>query len=249
MFNSVLGCGQSPKPRVVLGVVLSVVVHVAVLVLVVRFSTRPPQDQKEGVEVTFMQALAPPTVGAPPLSLPPALKKTPTRRPGVKKPDVIVQPREHPQEEPPEGEPEPNAEEEETHSEEVEGDKGGGVPGDVIGGMVGGVVGGVPGGQVGDTGTEVLPFGAGMTRPKKLSGPQPQYTREALAARVQGLMIVKCVITTQGRVERCRTIRSLPHMEQAVLDALYAQRYQPVTSQGRPVPVDYTFNIRLILPR
>jgi protein TonB len=70
-----------------------------------------------------------------------------------------------------------------------------------------------------------------------------------MEARVQGLMIVKCVITTEGKVERCRIIKPLPHMEQAVLDSLYAQRYQPVTFQGRPVQVDYTFNIRLSLPR
>jgi protein TonB len=131
----------------------------------------------------------------------------------------------------------------------VEGGVEGGVPGGVIGGVVGGVVGGVLGGQVGGTGTDVLPFGAGMTRPEKMSGPAPQYTREALEARVQGLMIVKCVITTEGAIERCRIIKPLPHMEQAVLDSLYAQRYKPVTFQGRPVQVDYTFNIRLSLPR
>jgi protein TonB len=62
-------------------------------------------------------------------------------------------------------------------------------------------------------------------------------------------MIVKCVITTEGRVEKCRIIKPLAHMEQAVLDALYAARYKPVTFQGRPVQVDYTFNIKLSLPR
>jgi protein TonB len=88
-----------------------------------------------------------------------------------------------------------------------------------------------------------------MTRPEKLSGPTPQYTREALEAHVQGLMIVKCVITIEGKVEKCRIIKPLPHMEQSVLDALYAQRYKPVTFQGRAVQVDYTFNIKLSLPR
>jgi protein TonB len=62
-------------------------------------------------------------------------------------------------------------------------------------------------------------------------------------------MIVKCVITTEGKLERCRVIKPLPHMEQAVLDALYASRYKPVTFQGRPVTVDFVFNLRLQLPR
>jgi len=251
MFDSVLDRGQGPQSRFGAGAVISVLLHVGLFA--VWLSTRPPKEEEKEVEVTFKQAMAPPMAAAPPPPPPPppAKKKSnPTKKPVVKKPDVIVQPKEIPQEKPPEVEPDPNAEpEEEASEEEVEGGVEGGVAGGVIGGVVGGVVGGVLGGQVGSTGTDVLPFGAGMTRPEKLSGPQPQYTREALEARVQGLMIVKCVITTEGKVERCRIIKPLPHMEQAVLDSLYAQRYKPVTFQGRPVQVDYTFNIRLNMPR
>ncbi|ATB36715.1 Ferric siderophore transport system, periplasmic-binding protein TonB [Cystobacter fuscus] len=251
MFDSVLDRGQGPKSRFGVGAVVSVVLHVALVGGIAWLSMRPPKEEEKEVEVTFKQAMAPPVAAPPPPPPPPppASKKTPTKKPTVKKPDTIVQPKEIPQEKPPEVEPEPAAEEEEATEEEVEGGVEGGVAGGVVGGVIGGVVGGVLGGQVGGTGTDVLPFGAGMTRPEKLSGPQPQYTREALEAHVQGLMIVKCVITTEGKVERCRIIKPLPHMEQAVLDSLYAQRYKPVTFQGRPVQVDYTFNIRLSMPR
>lgn len=254
MFDSVLDRGQGPKTRFGVGTVISVVLHVGLFVFAVWISAQPQKEKEKEVEVTFKQAMAPPMAAAPPPPPPPpppSRKSNPTKKPVVKKPDVIVQPKEIPQQKPPEVEPDPNAgqEEEEASEEEVEGGVEGGVPGGVIGGVVGGVVGGVLGGQVGGTGTDVLPFGAGMTRPEKTSGPAPQYTREALEARVQGLMIVKCVITTEGRIERCRIIKPLPHMEQAVLDSLYAQRYKPVTFQGRPVQVDYTFNIRLSLPR
>jgi protein TonB len=37
-------------------------------------------------------------------------------------------------------------------------------------------------------------------------------------------------------------------MEEAVLDALLASRYSPVTVQGKPVETDYTFNIKFSLP-
>ncbi|HEX5752407.1 MAG TPA: energy transducer TonB [Archangium sp.] len=252
MFDSVLDRGQGPKTRFGVGTFISVALHVGLFGFSFWLSAQPQKEKEKEVEVTFKQAMAPPASAAPPPPPPPppARKSNPTKKPVVKKPDVIVQPKEIPQEKPPEVEPDPNAgEEEEASEEEVEGGVEGGVPGGVIGGVVGGVVGGVLGGQVGSTGTDVLPFGAGMTRPEKMSGPAPQYTREALEARVQGLMIVKCVITTEGAIERCRIIKPLPHMEQAVLDSLYAQRYKPVTFQGRPVQVDYTFNIRLSLPR
>ncbi|AKJ04854.1 protein TonB [Archangium gephyra] len=95
---------------------------------------------------------------------------------------------------------------------------------------------------------EVLPFGASMTPPQLLSGAQLQYTREALEARVSGTAIARCTITREGDVENCRIIRGLPHMDEAVLDALTSRHYRPVSFQGQPVSVSYTFHVRLQLP-
>lgn len=87
-----------------------------------------------------------------------------------------------------------------------------------------------------------------MAHPELLSGEKLQYTPEALAARVQGLMIVRCTITREGKVEKCRVLKSLPHMEQAAISALESRRYRPVMFQGRPLCVSYTFTIKLRLP-
>ena len=94
----------------------------------------------------------------------------------------------------------------------------------------------------------VIPFGAGMNRPQLISGKDPVYSREALVHRVEGLMIVRCTINIEGRVTNCRIIKSLPYMEKTVLDALYSRRYTPVLYKGRPVNVDYVFNLKLVLP-
>ncbi len=99
------------------------------------------------------------------------------------------------------------------------------------------------------TGDGPLPFSEGMARPVELSGKDIVYTREALAARVEGAMMVKCVITRQGKVENCRVIKGLPHMNEAVVQALQSRTYKPITLQGKPVAVDYVFNIRLVAPR
>ncbi|NOK19766.1 energy transducer TonB [Corallococcus carmarthensis] len=108
---------------------------------------------------------------------------------------------------------------------------------------------GVPVINVAPTGTEVLPFQGGMTPPRMLSGSQFSYTREAQLAGVEGMIIAKCVITTEGRVRDCRIIKGLPFMNDAVLESLYSREYQPLMFQGRPVNVSYTFNIRLKMPR
>jgi len=94
----------------------------------------------------------------------------------------------------------------------------------------------------------VLPFTDGMTRPKLLEMVEPQYTREARDANVKGLFLAKCVISTQGSLQKCRVVKGLPMMDQAVLSALARWRYTPVIYQGKPVAVDYVIQVRLTGP-
>lgn len=97
--------------------------------------------------------------------------------------------------------------------------------------------------------SDVIPYSnSTMIPPALLSGEKIQYTPEAAAARVQGLMVAKCTITCRGEVRNCLIIKTLPYMEQAVLSALESWRYRPVQFQGRPVTVSYFFNIKLSLP-
>jgi TonB family protein len=85
-----------------------------------------------------------------------------------------------------------------------------------------------------------------ITPPKLLRGRDPVYTKRAIAARVRGLLMVKCTISTTGRLEDCRIIKSIPYMNSEVLEALATREYEPVTFNGKPVAVDYVFNINLI---
>ncbi|HTN88682.1 MAG TPA: TonB family protein [Sorangium sp.] len=95
---------------------------------------------------------------------------------------------------------------------------------------------------------EILRFQGGMTRPVPIAAPAVVYTREARQARVEGTVLARCVVTTAGTLTGCRIVKGLPHMNEAVLSALAASRYRPVTYQGRPVDVDYVFSIKLVLP-
>jgi eukaryotic-like serine/threonine-protein kinase len=94
-----------------------------------------------------------------------------------------------------------------------------------------------------------LPFQDGIPRPVEVQGRDIVYTREALAARVEGTMLLKCVITPKGSVEGCRVIKGLPHMNEAVVQALQSRVYKPILVQGQAVAVDYPFTIRLVAPR
>ncbi len=94
----------------------------------------------------------------------------------------------------------------------------------------------------------ILPFGEGMTRPSSISPDEIQFTREAREAKVSGTMIVRCLITTEGALQNCRIMKSVPMMDQAVLSSLAQHRGAPVMYQGRPVSVEYTYTIRLKSP-
>jgi protein TonB len=147
----------------------------------------------------------------------------------------------------PEPQPEEPEQPEEAPEETADNGVEGGVVGGVEGGVVGGVVGGKIGGELGGTGTEILPFGEGMTRPERLSGNEVQYTREAREARVEGLVIVKCVVTIEGDLKNCRLVKPLPFMEANILEALKSWKYKPATFQGKKINVDYVINFRLQL--
>lgn len=249
MFDAVLDRGNdSRRSRFGIGAALSILLHVGLLMGVVWFPTAPAAHRERDVSVKFMVVPSPPP--PPPPLAPPVGKSTPkverVEHKRVRRTESVIQPKtvtHRP--------PDPHPEEEGPTNGAKGGVKGGiaggVVEGGVAGGVIGGTVGGTLGGQVGgQLKTEVLPFGEGMTRPERIEGRDPQYTREALAAHVGGMTIVRCVITVEGRIENCRMIKPLPYMEKAVLDAVSTWRYKPVLFQGKPVSVEYVFNIRLV---
>lgn len=96
---------------------------------------------------------------------------------------------------------------------------------------------------------EAGPHMPAVTAPVRLSVRDPVYTPEALAARAEGDVQVKCTVTEEGRLADCTILRSVPFMDQAVLEALAGWRFSPATRHGRAVAVEQVFTVRLTLPR
>lgn len=90
---------------------------------------------------------------------------------------------------------------------------------------------------------------AAETKPVQLSGGDPVYTPAALAARAEGDVQVKCTVTEEGKLADCTILRSVPFMDQAVLEAMAGWRFSPATRHGRAVAVEQVFTVRLTLPR
>jgi protein TonB len=252
MFQSVINQSGLSAGRFGAGVWVSLFVHAGIFTGMVGLSGKAVEKLTKEPEVVMYRNLPQPPKGNP---NPPKVAQTTPPKPKPPKKE-LTQPKNIPPP-PPEVKPEqvdavpePTPDNTETAENDLpyipgsdpNGVEEGGVPGaKAIAGLA-------LGNGLGSTGEEVLPFGSGMTPPEMLSGAQLQYTREAMEARVSGVIIARCTITREGSVENCRIIKGLPFMDASVIEALTTRRYRPVYFQGRPVSVSYTFNVKLRMP-
>lgn len=88
-----------------------------------------------------------------------------------------------------------------------------------------------------------------MTRPVPDPGNKmPKYTREAVEAQSQGVMLVKCTITVEGNMKNCRVIKPVRFMNDVVLEVLSEWKFQPATRDGQAIAVDYVIPVRCVIP-
>ena len=128
----------------------------------------------------------------------------------------------------------------------VEGGVVGGVEGGVPGGVVGGVVGGLPDAPPPPK-QEAVRVGGQIKEPKKLKHVAPVYPAIATQARVQGVVILECTISPQGKVVDVKVLRTIPLLQEAAIDAVKQWVYTPTLLNGVPVPVIMTVTVNFKL--
>jgi len=89
----------------------------------------------------------------------------------------------------------------------------------------------------------------GCSLGKRRLGPYPGYTPEALQNHVQGCMVIKCLITSEGRVRDCQALEPLAGLTAPAIDRLQRQIYESPICDGKPADMDYTFRISFRMPR
>jgi protein TonB len=126
----------------------------------------------------------------------------------------------------------------------IEGGVPGGVEGGVPGGVVGGVVGGLPDAP---PPPQAVRVGGQIKEPKKLKSVPPSYPDIAKQARVQGVVILECTISPQGKVANVNVLRGIPLLDQAAIEAVRQWEYSPTLLNGVPVPVIMTVTVNFKL--
>ncbi|XXF79185.1 energy transducer TonB [Myxococcaceae bacterium GXIMD 01537] len=228
--------------------VIAVLVHGVALVLCLSAPPAPPKAAAPPEPELVFLAFAPPP--APAAAAPAAVQQRahrPAPRPRPK-PQELTVPAAVPepvvkQETPPQPPEEPEVVEQpvdEAPTTAVAGVASAGSAEAVTGAVVGGVVGGREGGMLGATGDAVLEMKQVARPPSVLKQVAPRYPSRARSERIQGTVVVRFIIGTDGRVEpdSLRVIRGVVELDEAALDTVREWRFTPALGHhGRPVRV------------
>lgn len=95
-------------------------------------------------------------------------------------------------------------------------------------------------GYGGGTGGGAYRVGNGVQPPRLLRDVKPQYTSEAMRAKVQGEVVLECVVLPDGTVGKIEIIKSLDPtfgLDQEAIKAARQWKFVPGTRMGQTVPV------------
>jgi periplasmic protein TonB len=105
-------------------------------------------------------------------------------------------------------------------------------------------------GSGGGTGGGVYHPGSGVTTPIPLNSVKPQYTSEAMRARIQGTVWVECVVQPTGVCTDVQIVRSLDPtfgLDNEAVKAARQWRFKPGMRLGQAVPVLVTIELTFAL--
>jgi len=92
--------------------------------------------------------------------------------------------------------------------------------------------------------------GSGIEIPRVLREVKPQYTADAMRAKVQGVVELEAVVLQDGSVGDVQITRSLDHtfgLDNEAIKAVKQWRFAPGTRLGQPVPVLVTIELTFTL--
>jgi protein TonB len=92
--------------------------------------------------------------------------------------------------------------------------------------------------------------GGGVTPPEVVRQVRPQYTADAMRAKIQGMVTLEAVVLPDGSVGDVRIVRSLDSLfglDTAAVRAVKEWRFTPGRRRGAPIPVLVTIELTFTL--
>jgi len=119
---------------------------------------------------------------------------------------------------------------------------------------VGGGIGSGSGGGVGSghggpgVGPGIFHVGEGVSAPRPIYTPEPEFSEEARKAKYQGVVVLNIVVGTDGRVHNPRVVRSLGMgLDEKAIEGVKTWKFDPSKKDGRNVAVEMNIEVGLNL--
>jgi len=124
----------------------------------------------------------------------------------------------------------------------------GGIGSGSSGGVGSGVGPGVGPGYGGGIGGGAYRVGGGVSAPRVLYSPDPEYSEEARRAKYQGSVVLWIVVGPDGRVRDVRVQRTLGlGLDEKAIEAVRKWRFEPARKNGQPVAVQVNVEVNFRL--
>jgi len=116
------------------------------------------------------------------------------------------------------------------------------------GGVGSGMGPGVGPGHGGGYGGGAYRVGGGVSAPKVLYDPDPEYSEEARKAKFQGTVVLWLVVSPDGKPQQIRVTRALGMgLDEKAVEAVRQWRFEPAKKDGQPVPVQINVEVNFRL--
>jgi len=100
-----------------------------------------------------------------------------------------------------------------------------------------------PGEGMGTGGGAYRP-GRGVTPPRPIYSPDPEFSEEARKAKYQGICTLMIVVATDGRPTNIRVVNSLGMgLDEKAIETVKTWRFEPGQKDGHPVPVEMAVEV------
>src|SRR5262249_20407462 len=114
----------------------------------------------------------------------------------------------------------------------------------IHGGIGPGDKGGIGSGSGPYVGTGGTGLGNGVSRPKAIYHPEPEFSDEARREHYQGVVVLLIVVGVDGRAHDIRTLHALGMgLDETAIAAVRTWRFEPGKKDGRPVPVEMEVDV------
>jgi periplasmic protein TonB len=106
------------------------------------------------------------------------------------------------------------------------------------GGIGSGKGGGLGPGFGGGTGGGVFRVGGGVSAPRPIYNPEPEYSEEARKAKYQGVVVLALIIGPDGRPRDVKVVRQLGlGLDEKAIETVRTWRFEPAKKDGQAVSV------------